>query len=88
LPGAIEPENTIGGLSGMGDSPMWVEWHGRLARDSRGQPDAPPEHMGESPMPLDPRQFHGRVARATLPNPGFRVETLEKTGVAPLSLIK
>ena len=70
----------------MGDSPMWVVWHGRLARDSLAQTNAPSKHMGESPMPLDPKQFHGRVARATQPNRGFRVQCIRfaaKAGRAP-----
>ena len=28
---------------------------------------ARPQHMGGSPMPLNPSQFHGRVAHATQP---------------------
>jgi len=56
------------GLSGMGDPPMRVWWHGRLARDSRTQTSALPKHMGESPMPLNRNNIHGRVARATQPS--------------------
>jgi len=80
----------------MGDSPMWIEWHGRLARVSRAQTNAPSKHMGESPMPLDHNQFHGRVARATRPNRfsgsswhPFRMQFLENIisgAVAPSSL--
>jgi len=44
----------------MGDSPMWFVWHGRLARVSRAQNDARPQHMGESPMPLNPNGIQAK----------------------------
>ena len=49
----FEPRFRLAGLSGMGDSPMWFVWHGRLACFARTKWCASPAH--------------GRVAHATQP---------------------
>jgi len=57
----------------MGCQPMWFVWHGRLAV-FRAHKTMRTPNMGESPMLLNLKQFHGRVAHATQPKRGFRVQ--------------
>ena len=71
----------------MGDSPMWVAWHGRLARDSHAQTDAPSKHMGESPVPLNPIALFGfNKSHAKLALTGGQPVPRKPTGWKPVLL--